>query len=149
VTRIYRGKVSRQVPWTQHDGHWQPLDNQPYPVVILADADPAFDHAGMDVLVVANPDRGDHADLLEWANSYPAWSLNGDRITGLADALRVALAQRDEAHARAERLQASERQARSVIALHQQNGCGVQLLREGRALVSPPTAPDPTENPDA
>jgi hypothetical protein len=33
--------------------------------------------------------------------------------------------------AEVERLRESERQARSVIALHQQNGCGVQLYAEG------------------
>jgi hypothetical protein len=152
VTRIYRGKVSRQVPWTQHDGHWQPLDNQPYPVVSLADADPAFDHTGMPVLVVADPDQGDHTELLDRADhdlhmlKVGGYGYTSDLVADLLAVLRATLAQRDEARARVADLE-------FVVEAVRQWGPHTPR-RVTRALavldgVAPSTAPDPTENPDA
>jgi hypothetical protein len=167
VTGIYRGKVSRQYPWVQRDGHWQPLENQPYPVVSLADAGPDFDHTGLEVLVIANPDHGDHADLLAEAdgrhrpdsNAICVWCrcLWPCQVASLATALRATLAQRDEARARVAELEAlpspfSLDDEGDFTWLMYEHPDGVRctvtqvdcapVLETLRALVSPPTAGD-------
>jgi hypothetical protein len=149
VTGIYRGKVSRQYPWTQFDGRWYPLEDQPYPVVSLADAGPDFDHTGMPVLVVANPDQGDHADLLAVFDQVVAeldaraiMPVTREQLTEMAAALRATLAQRDEAR----RLLAKIRLNLPLTAAESDRW---RHARDNTAaLVWVSAAPDPTENPD-